>query len=179
MRTTPSPQPQRRPKAPAASPAPPDLDLVPMVLRAARDVIIIALLAWIGWNVHQLRKNMTPAVVPPPVATVTSEPEPEPAAPVQTREQRIAEALTARPPQGIRVNATAKNDLPRAAVEIFLRRNNCFARTEPVDGKFSTAEQRAIRNCTSLTTQRLMRNTTEPHAERTLDWLERTLGVTR
>jgi hypothetical protein len=174
MRTTPTPQPQRRPKSPAAQ-APPD-DLVPTVLRAARDVIIIALLSWIGWNVHQLRNSLTATAVPQPVATVTSEPEPEPVAPVQTREERMAEALVTKPPQGIRVNATAKNDLPRAAVELFLRRNNCFSRTEPVDGKFSAAEQKAIRTCSALTTARLMRSGVEPHAERSLDWLERTLG---
>ncbi|HYK06082.1 MAG TPA: hypothetical protein VE974_30345 [Thermoanaerobaculia bacterium] len=173
MRNTTSPL--RRPKPPAAS-ALPD-DLIPTVLRAVRDVIIIALLSWIGFNVHQLRKSMTAASVPATVATVTSEP--EPVVPAPTREERIASALVAQPPQGIRIEASATRDLPRAAVEIFLRRNNCFARTEPVDGRFSTAEQRAIRNCSALTTQRLMRNTTDPHPERTLDWLERTLGVTR
>ncbi|MEA2465821.1 MAG: hypothetical protein QOJ98_3568 [Acidobacteriota bacterium] len=172
MRTTSTAQ--RRPKSPATQ-APPD-DMVPTVLRAVRDVIIIALLSWIGFNVHQLRKSMT-ATVPAPVATATTEP--EPVVPAQTREERIAEALVARPPQGIRVEGSATRDLPRAAVELFLRRNNCFARTEPVDGKFSTAEQRAIRTCTALTTQRLMRSGVEPHPERTLDWLERTLGATR
>lgn len=175
MRNTPSPQ--RRPKPPAAS-APPD-DLIPTVLRGVRDVLIIALLAWIGFNVHQLRKSLTPAAVPAPVVTATTEPEPSPVAPAPTREERIAAALVARPPQGIRIESSATRDLPRAAVEIFLRRNNCYARTEPVDGRFSTAEQRAIRNCSALTTQRLMRSGLEPHPERTLDWLEKTLGVTR
>jgi hypothetical protein len=173
MRTTPAPQ--RRPKPPAAS-APSD-DMIPTVLRAARDVIIIALLSWIGLNVHQLRKSMTAPAVPAPVVTATTEP--EPVAPAPTREEQIAAALVARPPQGIRIEASATRDLPRAAVEIFLRRNNCFSRTEPVDGRFSTAEQKAIRNCSALTTQRLMRSGVEPHPERTLDWLERTLGVTR
>ena len=77
----------------------------------------------------------------------------------------------------IRLAASATTDLPRTAVEIFLRRNNCFARTEPVDGRFSTAEQRAIRTCTALTTQRLMRSGVDPNADRALDWLERTLEI--
>lgn len=175
MRNTASAQ-QRRPKSAAPQQDP---DLVPTLLRAVRDVVIIGLLAWIGFNVHQIRKNTTSAAAPAaqPVATVTSEPVAEPAAPVLTREERLASALVARPPQGIRLAAGATKDLPMAAVEIFLRRNGCFARTEPVDGRFSTAEQRAIRTCTALTTQRLMRSGTEPHPERTLDWLEKTLAA--
>jgi hypothetical protein len=177
MRTAPSPPPSRRPK-PAE--APPRSAPIETALRAVRDVIVIALLAWIGFEVHQLRRVMTPAAA---VATAAesqptvSEPEPQPAAPTLTREQRLAEALFAHPPQGIRVEAAATKDLPRAAIEIFLRRNACFARSEPVDGRFSTAEQKAIRNCSALTTQRLMRSGVEPHTERTLDWLEKTLGI--
>jgi hypothetical protein len=175
MRTTPNPPPRR--SKTAEEPARPAT--IETALRAVRDVILIALLAWIGFEVHQLRKAMTPT---PAIVTATeaqptvSEPEPEPAAPPLTREQRIAEALLARPPQGIRVEAAATKDLPRAAVEIFLRRNGCFARSEPVDGRFSTAEQKAIRTCTALTTQRLMRSGVEPHPERALDWLEKTLA---
>jgi hypothetical protein len=161
---------------PAPKPPPPRPLMIDFALRAVRDVIVIALLAWIGFNVHQIRKNTTStAAVPEPVATTTTEPEPEPMAAPPTRNERIAAALLARPPQGIRIEPAAARDLPRAAVEIFLRRNGCFARTEPVDGKFSTAEQRAIRTCTALTTQRLMRGTLDPHPERTLDWLEKTL----
>lgn len=180
-------------REPAASVDPNPL---PVLLRAARDVIIIALLAWIAWNVHQLRKSMTGAA--PPAAVIGTErrgDEPRtpnedvveldtaaaaasaPAATTLTRDQRLAADLLARPPQGMRVQASAASDLPRTAVEIFLRRNNCFARTEPIDGRFSTAEQKAIRNCTSLTTQRLMRTAAEPHAERSLDWLEKTLSA--
>lgn len=176
-----------------------DADSLPTMLRAARDVIIIVLLAWIAWNVHQLRKEMT-GTAASPAATVTETRVDDPlsgnspavagaaiddspavssttAAPAQTRNQRLAAALLARPPQGIRVQASASNDLPHAAVEIFIRRNNCFPRTEPVDGRFSAAEQKAVRNCTSLTTQRLMRSATEPHTERALDWLETALAA--
>lgn len=168
MRNTPAPKPP--PPRPATVP-------VETALRAVRDVIIIALLAWIGFNVHQIRKNTAPAAVAPePVATTTTS-EPEPIAIPPTRDERIAAALLARPPQGIRVEPSATKDLPRAAVEIFLRRNACFPRSEPVDGKFSTAEQRAIRTCTALTTQRLMRTGLDPHPERTRDWLEKTLNV--
>jgi len=172
----PSPQqPSSRPKAP-----PPDaMDLLPTILRGIRDVIIIALLAWIAFEVYQIRKSLTAAAQPQSVATDTqsNDPAPEPEPPPLTREQRLAAALVTRPPQGIRVEAAAADALPYAAVELFLRRNNCFARTEPVDGKFSAAEQRAIRNCRSLTTARLMRSGIDPHPERTLDWLERTLDA--
>lgn len=170
MRNTPTPPPPRRPRS-AAAPRP---DAVPTLLRAVRDVIVVALLSWIAFEVHQIRKSLTTATVSrPAVAEVPPEPQ---AAPL-TREQRIAEALAAQPPQGLRVEPSAANDLPRAAVEIFLRRNGCFARSEPVDGKFSSAEQRAIRTCTSLANQRLMRSGVDPHPERALEWLERTIGL--
>ncbi|HYH09814.1 MAG TPA: hypothetical protein VEK11_22385 [Thermoanaerobaculia bacterium] len=163
--------------APAPRPQPNPLsELLPLV----RDVMIVALLAWIAFNVHQIRRNMTNTAATQPAATVTAaetEAEPEPAAPPPTREELIAEALLARPPQGIRMEAAAAKNLPHTAVEIFMRRNNCFARTEPVDGKFSTAELRAMRNCKSLAGERLMRNATEPHAERSLAWLENAVSA--
>ena len=170
MRNTPSP-----PKAapPPSRPAP-----IETTLRAVRDVILIALLAWIGFEVHQLRRAMT-APSPAPIIEsqpTVSEPEPEPVAPTLTREERLANELVANPPQGIRVEAAATKALPHAAVEIFLRRNGCFARSEPVDGRFSAAEQKAIRTCTALTTARLMRSGIEPHSERALDWLEKALA---
>lgn len=171
MRTAaPSPPPKSTPTPPRPAP-------IETALRAVRDVILIALLAWIGFEVHQLRRAMTAPALAPIVESqpTVSEPEPEPASPALTREQRLANELVAHPPQGIRVEAAATTDLPRAAVEIFLRRNNCFARTEPVDGRFSTAEQKAIRTCTALTTARLMRSGIEPHSERALEWLEKTL----
>lgn len=159
--------PQQRRPSPAPPPPPPALDLVPLVMRA----IMIALLAWIGWEVHLIRTNLpaAPAAAPQPVATET-----QAEAPPLSREQKIIEALTTNPPQGLQIQPAALDDLPRTAVEIFLRRNGCFSRTEPVDGKFSTAEQRAIRSCRALATQRLMRSGIEPHPDRTLEWLEKT-----
>ncbi|HEX8410005.1 MAG TPA: hypothetical protein VF883_14180, partial [Thermoanaerobaculia bacterium] len=177
----PSPPPQQQQPSRAKAPPPDPMDLLPTILRGVRDLIVIALLSWIACEVYQIRKSLTAAAPPTPAVTTdtqSNEPEPEPeASPPLTREQRLAEALVTRPPQGIRVEAAAADNLPHAAVELFLRRNACFARTEPVDGKFSAAEQRAIRNCRSLTTARLMRSGIEPHPERTLDWLERTLAV--
>jgi hypothetical protein len=153
----------------SSPPPPPRKTLPPDLIGNVLRLIIIALLAWIGWNVHQLRR-ITPPATPQPVTTTT-----ETQAPPLTREQRIIEALSTRPPQGMQIQPAALDDLPRTAIEIFLRRNDCFARTEPVDGKFSTAEQRAIRTCRSLATQRLMRSGIEPNDERALDWLETTL----
>lgn len=174
----PSPPPPQQPSR-AKAPPPDAMDSLPTILRAVRDVILIALLSWIAFEVYQIRKSLTPAAPPPATVTETqsTEPEPGPEPPPLTREQRLAEALLTRPLQGIRVEAAAADHLPHAAVELFLRRNSCFARTEPVDGKFSAAEQRAIRNCRSLTTARLMRTPLEPHPDRTLDWLERTLDA--
>lgn len=177
MRKTSPPQQQ---PSPAKTPAPDGMDVLPAVLRAVRDVVAIALLSWIAFEVFQIRRKLTAVAPSQPVVTETrsSEPEvePETATPL-TRDQRLADALLTRAPQGMRVEAAAADDLPHAAVELFLRRNACFARAEPVDGRFSAAEQRAIRNCRALTTARLMRSGVEPHPERALDWLERTLGA--
>ncbi|HEX6085060.1 MAG TPA: hypothetical protein VF266_11080 [Thermoanaerobaculia bacterium] len=156
-KSSPPPPPPRRPGLPP--------DLLANVLR----LVMIALLAWIGWNVHQMRRTTPPATAQP--VTTTTETQPPPL----TREQRLIEALSTRPPQGMQIQPAALDDLPRTAIEIFLRRNNCFARTEPVDGKFSAAEQRAIRTCRSLATQRLMRTGIEPNDERALAWLETAL----
>lgn len=163
--------PVEKPAMPKSSPPPPPPrrpSLSPDLLANVLRLIMIALLGWIGWNVHMMRRTTPPAAPQPVVATETQ-------APPLTREQRLIEALSTRPPQGMQIQPAALDDLPRTAVEIFLRRNNCFARTEPVDGKFSTAEQRAIRTCRSLATQRLMRSGIEPNDERALEWLENAL----
>ena len=70
----------------------------------------------------------------------------------------------------------ASDKLARVAIEIFLRTNACFARTETVDGKFSTAEGRAIRNCATLQDERLITTGTEPDTARAIEWLERTVS---
>jgi hypothetical protein len=179
-KSTPAPEPPVRP------------DVVPTILRAARDVIVIALLAWIGFNVHQIRKSMAPQTTPITAATETASTdteapiEPGTQAPTPTRQQRIAQALAAQPPQGIHIDAAVLDSiahdaagstiaLARVAIEIFLRRNNCYQRTDTVDGKLSTAEQRAIRTCTALTTRRLVGRDGEPSTERAIDWLDQSL----
>jgi hypothetical protein len=187
VRHRPSPEisEMRKTPVPSTKPAAPPLDLI---WRVARDVVIIALLAWIGLNLHAIRKRMNaPAPVPTSAAVETatapaadSRPEPPP----PTRAQRIADALSASPPRGMQVapavlesirgdGAESTAALERVAIEIFLRRNACFSRAEIVDGKFSTAEQRAIRNCQILTRERLMTSDTRPHPERAVAWLER------
>lgn len=191
MRETRSPARREKPAIVPARPA--DLS---SIWRFVRDLVVIALLAWIGWNVHQMRKA---APVPPdntPAQTVTEADLPEitetraPDPPPQSRTQRLALALIATPPQGIRLDREALDviardgagstaALSRAAVEVFLRRNGCHTRNELVDGKLSAGEQRSIRRCTAVTTQRLMKNATEPDVERAFDWLERTLTAAR
>jgi hypothetical protein len=160
---------------------------------------LLGLLAWIAVNVHLIRK----ATVPQPAApsalttttTTTSESDPAPAPVFEAeltpaRIRRIGTALGARPPKNIRVSNTVLSDiarddkdaggkLARVAIEIFLRSNGCFARTEAVDGKFSAAEGRAIRNCATLQDQKLMTSATEPDTARAIEWLETTVSAGR
>jgi len=169
--------------------------LLPLVLRSARDLIILALLAWIGFNVQQIRSDRGTATAPPTVVTNAPAKEPDalPATqaevPTQTREQQIGQTLMLKPPQGVRIDPAILNSivsdaspastaaLSRVSVEIFLRRNGCLPHADAVDGKFSAAEQRAIRSCTALTSQRLMKSATEPNADRAIAWLEKTLAT--
>ena len=46
-----------------------------------------------------------------------------------------------------------------------------------MDGKFSTAEGKAIRNCATLQDERLMTSVTEPDDARAIEWLERMVGA--
>lgn len=159
-------------------------------------LLVLVLLAWIGWNVHQLRKESTPSAAASPAVVTTTESEPEPTtsvAPVYdpepsdaTRIRRIANALEANPPRNARVNATVLNEiqqggtgaadkLARVSVEIFIRRNRCHTANDAPDARFSTVEQRSIRNCTSLTTAKLMKDRTTPDLERAIAWLETTV----
>ncbi len=152
------------------------------------QVIVLLLLAWIAWNVWVIRKAVTVKPVVEPAVVTDTQPD---VAPVyepdlsRTRLRRIATAL--RQQRTYRVNdavldevsaggTEAANKLARASVEIFLRRNGCFTpRTDPVDGKFSTAEQRAIRNCSLLQDERLMKDGNDPDTARAIDWLERNM----
>jgi hypothetical protein len=177
---------------PTAKPAraPDTMQLVDAVWK----LLVLLLLAWIGWNVHQLRKASAPAVVETPPAVTETEPattttvapvyEPEPSD--TTRIRRIANALETRPPRNARVNATVLNEiqqggtgaaekLARVSVEIFIRRNRCHTGNDAPDARFSTTEQKAMRNCTSLTTAKLMKDRTEPDAARAIAWLEETV----
>lgn len=169
--------------------------MLPLILRTARDLVIIALLVWIGFNVQQIRKNGGTAAAPPTVVTNAPAREPDslPATqaevPTPTREQQIGQTLMLKPPQGVRIDPAILNSivsdagpastaaLSRVSVEIFLRRNGCLPHADAVDGKFSAAEQRAIRACTALTSQRLMKTATEPNADRAIAWLEKTLAT--
>ena len=147
-------------------------------------LVMLAILAWIAWNVWVIRKAVTAAepeaaapviTISAPVETVAPPPPPD------TRVARLASALTTRPPRNIRIadgvltNITEEK-LGRVAIEIFLRRNACHPRTEAVDGKFSTNEQRAIRNCAVLQDERLMKSALEPDHERAFAWLERVVA---
>jgi hypothetical protein len=180
--------------APPAKSAPPPPNAA-LLADAVWKVLVLVLLAWIGWNVQQLRKPQPAAEAAPQVVTAT---EPEPArtasvAPVYepepsdtTRIRRIANALEANPPRNARVNAAVLNEiqqggtgaadkLARVAVEVFIRRNRCHTGNDAPDARFSSAEQRSMRNCTSLTTAKLMKDRTEPNAERAIAWLEETV----
>jgi hypothetical protein len=156
----------------------PPLD-VPALLQAALQLLVIVLLAWILWEVRAIRKNTAPRA-PEPAAITTSAPVPAPAPVVEENPIRdLARALVANPPTGIRVGPAALDEsretLARVAVEVFMRRNNCFNRAEAVDGKISAAEQRAIRTCTSLRNERLVSTSGQIDVARAIAWLERTL----
>lgn len=151
------------------------------------QLAVLALLGWIGWNVHMIRKAAEqPRVVPAAVAEpslaepVAAPPEPDTE---RTRIRRIAAALAANPPSGIRINdAVLRNSnadtLARVAVEIFIRRNRCITRADAVDGVLSAAELRAARACAVLQDERLMSGT-QPDVPRAIAWLERTAGIAR
>lgn len=146
---------------------------------------MLLLLAWIAWNVNVIRKSATTQTAAlPGVETETtttgsaSVAEPQPA---DTRIRRIASALEARPPRNIVVSAAVLDDiqagnseekLARVAVEIYLRRNRCYTGADAADGRFSAAEQRAIRACKSLENARLMKDRTDPDAARAIQWLQ-------
>ena len=182
MRTSPPP-PSPPPTPVARSPRNEVFALVDLVWKIA----VLLLLAWIGWNVHSMRKGSQPQAVPPAATATTEEPATtETVAPVyeddlsQTRVRRVAAALQANPPRNIRVSSAVLADvtaseLAHVAVEIFMRRNRCFTGTEAIDGKFSAAELRATRNCTSLQNEKLMKDRTEPDAARAIAWLEQTV----
>lgn len=160
------------------------------------SIAVLGLLAWIAVNVHLIRKAIVPQ---PPAAstttttTTTSPDDPSPAPVFEAeltpaRIRRIGTALATKPPRNIKVSDAVLSDiargdtdasakLSRVAIEVFLRTNGCFARTETVDGKFSTAETRAIRNCATLQDERLMTSATEPDTARAIDWLEKTLST--
>ena len=150
------------------------------------QIAVLGLLFWIGLEVRGIRNAMpSPPVAVPvtttSVATAPNTPEPQPVEAPETpaaRIARIAQTLAAHPPQGIRVNPAGIGDassLARAAVEIALRRNGCFKGSEAVDGKISAAEQRAMRNCSVLSSERLVNARGEIDAPHAIDWLERTL----
>jgi hypothetical protein len=149
-------------------------------------IAVIALLAWIAWNVNVIRKTtlaqreVLPAPSPAPEPAATP-PEPAPEEnPSRARVARASTALVANPPRNIRLSeeiarggANDADTLATVAIEIFLRRNVCHPRTDVVDGKFSATEQRAIRNCGALQEARLMASDIQPDAARAIDWLER------
>lgn len=179
MRSAPSPPPASRPAFRWSDAA--------TFADAAWKLAVLLLLAWIAWNANVIRKNTTPREPATETTTTTQEPAgTDTVAPVyepdlsSTRIRRVASALGTRPPRGIRIPSAVLNDitadeLAHVAVEIHLRRNRCFTGTEAIDGKFSTAEQRAIRNCNSLQDARLMKDRTEPDTARAIQWLEDTL----
>jgi hypothetical protein len=172
------------------------LSLANAIWKPLYQIAVLALLAWIAWNVNVIRKATVPTHPEPAAAVESTTTQPEThtdVAPVyepdlsRTRIRRLATVLTDRPPQGIRFNATVRDEiarggtdatgkLARVAIEVFLRHNGCFARTEVVDGKLSAAELRAIRNCAVLQDERLMKDATDPDVARAIDWLERTVA---
>ncbi len=166
------------------------------MLHATYRLAVLALLGWIAFNLNVIRKasvakNNAPPAVSRTAPLDTTEP---PVAPAPKEEAsraripRLAAALSTKPPRNIRISAAVLDDvakggpdaadkLARVAIEIFLRRNACFARTELVDGRFSTAEQRAIRGCAVLQDERLMKTGIEPDTARAIDWLERIVAA--
>ena len=172
------------PARPARAPVPD----IATTADALWKLAVLVLLGWIAWNVHLIRKAASTQPAAPPSAPVTAsvDPAPEPD-PVDARIRRIAGALEARPPRNVSVSAAvldelaaggagAEEKLARLAVEIFLRRNRCYTGTDAADGRFSTAEQRAIRTCTSLQSARLMKDPTAPDRARAIQWLEETVA---
>jgi len=159
------------------------------------QLVMIALLVWIGLNVRAIRKAVeTPATATSTIDTADTDdtaPVPAPAPqPVQAEKEtpegrlhRIAQALAAKPPQGIRVGAVVLDEstetLARAAVEVSLRLNGCFAKTEAIDGKLSAAEQKALRTCAELRDDRLVSGSGQIDAARAIAWLERTVSPAR
>lgn len=158
----------------------------------AYKVVVLVLLLWIAYNVYVIRKTVTaqPETIatsaPVEDTTTTTEPPLAPT-PVEPRASRIAKTLATRPPRNIHFEpalldeiakggAGADGKLARVGIEIFLRRNGCYSRTEIVDGKFSTAEQRAIRSCALLQDEKLVKSGVEPDNERTFAWLERVIA---
>ena len=160
------------------------------------QIAVIAILAWIAYNVNVIRKATTaqrdgapPAVsTTAPVDTTEPAPAPVPENPTGTLIPRIAAALAASPPRNIRVSETVLNEieqggagaeerLARVAIEVFLRRNACHSRAEIVDGRFSTAEQRSIRNCAAIQDNGLVRSNFEPDNPRAIAWLQRLVRV--
>jgi hypothetical protein len=188
--------PTHTPSRKAAPPEPPPLwttarTLFESVWTPVFHLIVLMLLAWIAWNVYVIRKTVTvkPEITPATTSTeettttTTVAPVYEPDL-SRARLRRIVTALRAQ--RTTRVNSAvldeiarggndAADKLARVAVEVFLRRNGCYERTEAADGKFSTAEQRAIRNCSTLQDERLLKEGTTPDVPRALDWLE---GIT-
>ncbi|HEX9984470.1 MAG TPA: hypothetical protein VGF69_14510 [Thermoanaerobaculia bacterium] len=172
------------------------------------QVAVLALLAWIAWNVHLMRKATvaSPGDAPAVSSTASSsdiEPEPDAgAAPVTettTREpepdlsrarlRRITTALAAKPPRGVRLSTATLDDiarggtgapdkLARVAIEVFLRRNGCLTTTDPIDARLTTTESRAIPRCRALEEAALMATATEPNTAKAINWLERTVGAT-
>jgi hypothetical protein len=152
------------------------------------QIASLGLLFWIALEVRGIRNAMPqkPGAAPPPVSATTTAaeyaPVPQPVEAPETpaaRVARIAQTLAARPPQGIRVDPAAIVDAPslaRAAVEVVLRRNGCVKGSEAVDGKLSAAEQRAMRTCRALSSERLVNARGEIDAPRAIDWLERALS---
>jgi hypothetical protein len=175
-------------KAPAPKPVLP-LERWIALLTPLYRIAVLALLVWIALQLRGIRSAMpappaaapittttsAASVVPAPATASTPAEEPESA---EARVRRIAGTLATAPPQGIRVNRAAIVDGPslaRAAVEVFLRRNGCFSRAEAVDGKISSAEQRAMRNCAALRNEHLVNSRGEVDEARAIAWLERIL----
>jgi hypothetical protein len=175
-------------KAPPPKPVLPLDRWIPLLTPLYR-IAVLLLLVWIALELRGIRNAMpappaanpvttttsAASVVPAPTTASTPAEEPESA---EARVRRIAGALAAAPPQGIRVNRAAIVDGPslaRAAVEVFIRRNGCFSRAEAVDGKISSAEQRAMRNCAALRSEHLVNSRGEIDEARAIAWLERIL----
>lgn len=143
-------------------------------------VLVIALLAWIGINLHLIRTRPVDAPIaalPTPTAT--------PTATVPDRIPLITDALATKPlprivmSEGLLKTTTTSDALAVVAVEIFIRRNACYDRTVAVDGKFSAAEQRAMRTCAPLREERLLNADGTPDEDRALAWLERVTSNAR